>query len=93
MSRWGDAFVHLNDLHVFPGDRFVGQVAQHQPRRAPAAHGDHEATAKGDGVARRGRHHGGGPSSRRIRVGEYFDLHGASPLHRDRLIAFANPPA
>jgi hypothetical protein len=35
--------VHLNDMHILPRELFVGQCAQHQPRRAAAADRHDEA--------------------------------------------------
>jgi hypothetical protein len=38
--------VHLNDMYILPGELFVGQCAQHQPRRAVAADRHDEASSR-----------------------------------------------
>ena len=67
--------VHLNDMHLLPGELLVGQCAQHQPRRAAAADRHDEAPARSNGRARVG-----GDDRRRLAgdhivIGMDFDLH------------------
>jgi hypothetical protein len=42
-----DSLVHLEHVHALPGDLHVREGAQHGPRAAAAAHGNHEAAARG----------------------------------------------
>ena len=70
-----DPFVDLNDVHLLPRKRLVGQSAQHQPRGVAAADRHDVAPACSHG----GAHVGGDDRCRLagdgIVVGVDFDLH------------------
>jgi hypothetical protein len=71
----GDPLVHLDDVHLPPRKRLVGQRAQHQPRGAAATDRHDVAPARGH----RGAHVGGDDRCRLagdcIVIGVDFDLH------------------
>src|SRR5262245_55232580 len=51
IASWRDALIHLDDVHALPGHFLLRQRAQHDPRRVPSAHGDHEAPVRRHSVA------------------------------------------
>ena len=75
IGRRRHPLVHLNHMHVLPGELLVGQCAQHHPRRAAAAHRHDEAPARGNGRARVGGDDRRRLAGNAIIVRLDFDLH------------------
>jgi hypothetical protein len=71
-----DAFIHLKNLDVFPGHRFLRKIAEHHPGRPSTAHGERELTTLGHGFPGRGGDPLGGSVGDGVRIGKDFELHG-----------------
>ena len=83
-----DALVHLEEVHARPRHVLARERAQHQPRRAAAAHGEGEAPARRDrGAGLRGDDRGP-PRGHRVGVGEDFELHCGYAV----TVGFCQPP-
>ena len=74
VSRRGHPFVHLDDMHVFPGQVLGGQGAQHLPGRATSAHGHDETAARGHGRTGIGRDDFRRLGGDRVGIGKHFYL-------------------
>jgi hypothetical protein len=85
MSGERHALVHLDDVHIGPRQRLIGQRTQHRPCGVTANDGHDEAAARGDG---RTCLPGGECRSRprhRVGIGQRFDPH-------DLTVGFCQPP-
>src|SRR5262249_32584856 len=91
VSWWGDALVHLYDLHLLPWDFFACQRTQHLPGSMASADRHEEATACDDSIpSLRGN------DRRRlagIGVGKNFNIHGCASLPDHPVtVGFCQPP-
>jgi hypothetical protein len=85
MSLGCNTLVHLDDVDSRPGNFFVSQGTEHEPRRVAAADGHDKAVSLGDGCPRLGGdkfrgHLGGG-----IGISEDFDLHESASNRKNLL--------
>ena len=71
-----NAFVHLHDVEVFPGNRFVGERAEHLPRCLASADGHDEPAARRHRRTRLGCDEASCGLRHRRRFGKYFNPHG-----------------
>ena len=77
-----DAFVDLHDMNCRPRQVQGRQLAQHDPRGAAAADGEHESTACIDSRHGVGGNDFGGPLRDRVGRFDDFDLHAGAGLRR-----------
>ena len=73
-----DALVDLEDMHVGPGNIFVGEIGQHDPRTLAAADRHDEAAARGDGRARIGGDDRSRALGQRSVIRKNFNVHRVS---------------
>jgi len=86
MPRGRHALVHLDDMHVGPGQVLISQRTQHRPRGVPPTDGHDEATARRDGRPRFPDSERGARPRHRIGIGQSFDPHGS------RTVGLCQPP-
>src|SRR3974390_1965030 len=68
-------FIHLNDVHLFPGHVFGGQIAQHDPWSMATTHRDDKATASSNSRPSFSGDEFSRPLCDGIRIGQDFDVH------------------
>ena len=69
-------------MDLVPGDIFIGQGSQHEPRRFATADGEYKSSAVRHRLASCGGDDGRGAASDGIGIAEYFDFHVGEPNDR-----------
>jgi len=75
ISGRSNAFIYLKDMDVLPGNVFVSQVTQHNPRSMASADSHEEAPACSYGFPSVSSNGSSGSASYGIGVGEHLYLH------------------